>query len=357
MQASAVRLSIEALYQEAEAVVHDETPMLAIIKSFPPVDNTGANLSLVSDATGNEKADQAILHRIDDLLAEAESIAGQPEETATTSVAHPVGAQTEDTRAEDTRAEDARAEDAQFTDQNQTDDIKLVDNEALLPLGETAADHLPATPPIPNEIAGANQLDGIELDQLLQDAKADIDAMAPATPSSPREMTSDRQAADDTIQETDNIETVMADIAAAVGVTTEISEPVPTTDMINDDLSQGAAESKSTQSQTVTINAELSSFIGDIVRSVLSEELPVMVRAALKDALGDMTISSPTRKAKTAPKTKTSTKTRPATKGKTASTQKTAVKKKAGTKAAAGKTAAKKKTGKKTKTESAGPQD
>ena len=277
MQASAVRLSIEALYQEAEAVVHDETPMLAIIKSFPPTDKTGATLSLVSDTKTDSNADQAILRRIDDLMTEAETVA------------------------------------------HQYDEAVVVDKKPA-----AAENQFPAAPPVPNQIAGADQLNDTELDQLLEEAKADLDAMTPATETPAIE---DNNA----IQDHENIETVMADIAAAVGVTPTALEIAPATDAVDDDSSQTAAvslqanpdtdtgDAHATAAQTTVMNAELASFIGDTVRSVLNEELPLMVRAALADALDDIKTTSPAPKAKSATKRKTTSAKKPSTSTKAAS--------------------------------------
>ena len=298
MQTNVVRQSIEALYQEAEAVVHDGTPMLAIIKSFPPKDGSAVTLSLVEDVNDKDNAaiesitNQEILHRISDLWAEAETIASQSD------------------------------------DDNESDD------EIALPLTGAELDiNLPEQPPVPTEIAGANQLNDSDLDQLVQDAKADIDAIAPLDQPSPGHATTGHDILADDGDDTGDIETVMADIAAAVGVSPEGPGEARSLDIA--DISEIPADKEAHKEPDLVIpmNAELASFIGDTVRSVLSEELPQMVRLALEDALGDMQLgnSADTTKAKASVKRKT-TKTKKAA-VKTANSKKSTAKAKTAPKA------------------------
>ena len=304
MQSSAVRQSIEALYQEAEAVVHDGAPMMAIIKSFPPTEKIDADpvvtLSLVGKSDINVKqetvnSDQDSLRRINDLWREAEALANEADEN----VQQVLG----------------------------DDNIEAGSLSAQPPV-DLVLDDLPAQPPAPSDIAGADQLNDQELDRLLQDAQADIDAIAPATHTDADQQTDDLDHQADSItdpNEQDNIETVMADIAAAVGVTPETDGPVPLVKTESNSDSGGDSDSDSGNGRTAAvntdtlgvvgttptpvqpenltlndtqtdqfspINAELATFVGDTVRAVLSEELPTMVRAALKDVLGDFKISS-----------------------------------------------------------------
>jgi hypothetical protein len=254
MSPTAVRQSIEALFQEAEAVVHDGAPMLAIIKSFPP--------------TSDDQDDQA--NQPDTGL---KLVAANPQDAA-----FKAPKKSDDSEAPAKpprrfgRVADSKPEDSEK-------DIKPV----------------PAEPPAPTKGASARDFDAEDLDQLVEDAKADIDATVP-----------------------EDISVVMADIAAAVGVVppaedhiTETPEAIsePVADLADADKPEDQEEEKSP-----FINDQLAAFVGDTVRTVLNAELPSMVHSAVKDALETLVVTkkeSPVRKKTAAKKTtkKTAAKT------------------------------------------------
>ncbi len=248
MSPTAVRQSIEALFQEAEAVVHDGAPMLAIIKSFPP--------------TSDDQDDQA-----DQPDTGLKLIAASPQDAAFKT---PKKSDDSEAKAKPPRrfgrVADAKPEDSEI-------DIKPV----------------PAEPPAPTKGASADDFDADDLDQLVEDAKADIDATVP-----------------------EDISVVMADIAAAVGVVPPVTETKdetpeavsePIADLADADKPESQPEEKSP-----FINDQLAAFVGDTVRTVLNAELPSMVHSAVKDALETLVVTkktSPVRKKAAAKKTAT----------------------------------------------------
>lgn len=266
MSPTAVRQSIEALFQEAEAVVHDGAPMLAIIKSFPP--------------TSDDQDDQA--NQPDTGL---KLVAANPQDAA-----FKAPKKSDDSEAPAKpprrfgRVADSKPEDSEK-------DIKPV----------------PAEPPAPTKGASARDFDAEDLDQLVEDAKADIDATVP-----------------------EDISVVMADIAAAVGVVppaedhiTETPEAIsePVADLADADKPEDQPEEKpeikpedQEEEKSPFINDQLAAFVGDTVRTVLNAELPSMVHSAVKDALETLVVTkkeSPVRKKTAAKKTtkKTAAKT------------------------------------------------
>jgi hypothetical protein len=262
MSPTAVRQSIEALFQEAEAVVHDGAPMLAIIKSFPP--------------TSDDQDDQA--NQPDTGL---KLVAANPQDAA-----FKAPKKSDDSEAPAKpprrfgRVADSKPEDSEK-------DIKPV----------------PAEPPAPTKGASARDFDAEDLDQLVEDAKADIDATVP-----------------------EDISVVMADIAAAVGVVppaedhiTETPEAIsePVADLADADKPEDQPEIKpedQEEEKSPFINDQLAAFVGDTVRTVLNAELPSMVHSAVKDALETLVVTkkeSPVRKKTAAKKTtkKTAAKT------------------------------------------------
>ena len=365
MSAAVIQQSIEALYQEAEAVVHQDQPMLTIIQSFPPTVDA-SHLSIVADssanviANGTATTDQiAVWRRIEDLLDEAESLSAATTPDST-EADHLDGAA--DYSAENLPADmqDAVApvtapleDDASIAAQS-TVEATTADQDINQTIGSEAQMlAIPTEPPAPDQLDGADAMAEADIAALLNEAKADSQTVA--TP------VSDMNAVT-ALDTDDDIDSVMADIAAAVGVV----EPQPTPRSAPTQVkpidaktvpaapAHTAAQTEPVQALTTTQLAEpqaapteaLATFISDTVRSVLAEELPGMVKQAVTDAL---------RTAAPAAKTTTAATQKPVKKlakksTKQPATQKTAKKvpaKKAAAKQVASKKSVSKKTGSK----------
>ena len=370
MSAAVIQQSIEALYQEAEAVVHQDQPMLTIIQSFPPTVDA-SHLSIVADssanviANGTATTDQiAVWRRIEDLLDEAESLsaATAPDSTeadhldgAADYSAENLPADMQDAVAPVTASlGDDNSIAAQSTVEATTADQDI--NQTIESEAQMLA--IPTEPPAPDQLDGADAMAEADIAALLNEAKADSQTVA--TPSSDANVVT----AFDT---DDDINSVMADIAAAVGVvapqptpsgsSTQVKQIDPET--VPAAPAHVTAQTEPVQAPTTTQLAEphaephaepqaapteaLATFISDTVRSVLAEELPGMVKQAVTDALRTAAPAAKTTTAATQKPVKNSAKKS----AKKPATQKTV--KKVPAKAASAKTAAAKKvTGKKT---------
>ena len=304
MSAAVIQQSIEALYQEAEAVVHQDQPMLTIIQSFPPTVDA-SHLSIVADssanviANGTATTDQiAVWRRIEDLLDEAESLsaATTPDSTeadhldgAADYSAENLPADMQDAVAPVTAPlEDDTSIAAQSTVEATTADQHI--NQTIESKAQMLA--IPTEPPAPDQLDGADAMAEADIAALLNEAKADSQTVA--TP------VSDTNAVT-ALDTDDDIDSVMADIAAAVGVV----EPQPTPRSAPTQVkpidaktvpaapAHVAAQTEPVQAPSTTQLAEpqaapteaLATFISDTVRSVLAEELPGMVKQAVTDAL------------------------------------------------------------------------
>ena len=364
MSAAVIQQSIEALYQEAEAVVHQDQPMLTIIQSFPPTVDA-SHLSIVADSSANmitkgtATTDQiAVWRRIEDLLDEAESLsaATAPDSTeadhldgAADYSAENLPADMQDAVAPVTASlGDDNSIAAQSTVEATTADQDL--NQTIESEAQMLA--IPTEPPAPDQLDGADAMAEADIAALLNEAKADSQTVA--TPSSDANVVT----AFDT---DDDINSVMADIAAAVGVvapqptpsgsSTQVKQIDPET--VPAAPAHVAAQTEPVQAPTTTQLAEphaepqaapteaLATFISDTVRSVLAEELPGMVKQAVTDALRTAAPAAKTTTAATQKPVKNSAKKS----AKKPATQKTA--KKVPAKKAAAKQVASKKTGSK----------
>ena len=366
MSAAVIQQSIEALYQEAEAVVHQDQPMLTIIQSFPPTVDA-SHLSIVADSSANmitkgtATTDQiAVWRRIEDLLDEAESLsaATTPDSTEADNLdgaadysAENLPADMQDAVAPVTAPlEDDTSIAAQSTVEATTADQDI--NQTIGSEAQMLA--IPTEPPAPDQLDGADAMAEADIAALLNEAKADRQTVA--TPSSDANVVT----AFDT---DDDIDSVMADIAAAVGGVAPQPTPSGSSTQVKpiDPETVPAvpahvtAQTEPVQAPTTTQLAEphaepqaapteaLATFISDTVRSVLAEELPGMVKQAVTDALRTAAPAAKTTTAATQKPVKNSAKKL----AKKPATQKTAKKVPAKT-APAKKAAAKKVTGKKT---------
>ena len=204
MSPTTVRQSIEALYQEAEAVVAEGGPMLAIVKSTPANEtpsNPAAELQTIAaihaEARSACTSDDSLplKERIKNLLADAEEDWDSSQEAST-----------------------------QPAQQQPTSTGQAI-----------AAEPINSAAPAPPETGDALQPE--DVDTLVSQAQADVHA-------------------------------VMADIAAAVGT-------VPV-------VESSESQMDTTQNDTVSMDRQtLQTLIRDTVKSVVSEELPKIVEAAI----------------------------------------------------------------------------
>ena len=221
MSPTTVRQSIEALYQEAEAVMAEGGPMLAIVKSTPANEtpsNPAAELQTIaaihaearSACTSNDSL--PLKERIKNLLADAEEEWDSSQEAST------------------------KPAQQQPTSTGQANATEPISNPA--PDNTAQKTNIePIEPPAPDPPETRDELQPEDVDTLVSQAQADVHA-------------------------------VMADIAAAVGTVPAVESRESQTD--------------ATQNDTISMDQQaLQTLIRDTVRSVVSEELPKIVEAAI----------------------------------------------------------------------------
>jgi hypothetical protein len=260
MSPTTVRQSIEALYQEAEAVVAEGGPMLAIVKSTPANEtpsNPAAELQTIAaihaEARSARTSDDSLplKERIKNLLADAEEewdssqeastkpAQQQPTSTGQAIAAEPISSPAPDNTAQVKTAPDDTAADNTGTDKHAT--------HGATTLGATETPQKtniepvepvePIEPPAPAPPETRDELQPEDVDTLVSQAQADVHA-------------------------------VMADIAAAVGTVPAVESSESQTD--------------ATQNDTISMDRQtLQTLIRDTVKSVVSEELPKIVEAAI----------------------------------------------------------------------------
>jgi hypothetical protein len=265
MSPTTVRQSIEALYQEAEAVVAEGGPMLAIVKSTPANEtpsNPAAELQTIAaihaEARSARTSDDSLplKERIKNLLADAEEewdssqeastkpAQQQPTSTGQAIAAEPISSPAPDNTAPDNTAQVKTAPDDTAADNTGTD--KHATHGATT-LGATETPQKtniepvepvePIEPPAPAPPETRDELQPEDVDTLVSQAQADVHA-------------------------------VMADIAAAVGTVPAVESSESQTD--------------ATQNDTISMDRQtLQTLIRDTVKSVVSEELPKIVEAAI----------------------------------------------------------------------------
>lgn len=262
MSPTTVRQSIEALYQEAEAVVAEGGPMLAIVKSTPANEtpsNPAAELQTIAaihaEARSARTSDDSLplKERIKNLLADAEEEWDSSQEASTkpaqqqpTSTGQAIAAEPISSPAPDNTAQVNTAQ------VNTAPDDTAADNTGT----DKHATH------------GATTLGAIETPQ-----KTNIEPVEPIEPPAPAppETRDEPQPEDvDTLvsQAQADVHAVMADIAAAVGTVPAVESSESQTD--------------ATQNDTISMDRQtLQTLIRDTVKSVVSEELPKIVEAAI----------------------------------------------------------------------------
>ena len=244
MSPTTVRQSIEALYHEAEAVVAEGGPMLAIVKSTPanetPSDpavelQTIAAIHAEARSTCISDDSMPLKERIRNLLADAEEAWGSSQEASTKSAQQQPTSTGQVIAAEpiSSPAPDNTAADNTGTDKHTTH------GATTLSATETPqkTNIEPIEPPAPAPPKTRDELQPEDVDTLVSQAQADVHA-------------------------------VMADIAAAVGTVPAVKSSESQTD--------------ATQNDTISMDRQtLQTLIRDTVRSVVSEELPKIVEAAI----------------------------------------------------------------------------
>ena len=257
MSPTTVRQSIEALYQEAEAVVAEGGPMLAIVKSTPANEtpsNPAAELQTIAaihaEARSARTSDDSLplKERIKNLLADAEeewdssqeastkSAQQQPTSTGQAIAAEPISSPAPDNTAPDNTAPDDTAADNTGTDKHATHGATTL-GATETPQKTNIEPVEPIEPPAPAPPETRDELQPEDVDTLVSQAQADVHA-------------------------------VMADIAAAVGTVPAVESSESQTD--------------ATQNDTISMDRQtLQTLIRDTVKSVVSEELPKIVEAAI----------------------------------------------------------------------------
>ena len=265
MSPTTVRQSIEALYQEAEAVVAEGGPMLAIVKSTPANEtpsNPAAELQTIAaihaEARSARTSDDSLplKERIKNLLADAEEEWDSSQEASTkpaqqqpTSTGQAIAAEPISSPAPDNTAPDNTAQVKTAPDDTAADNTGTVKHATLgaTTLGATETPQKtniepvepvePIEPPAPAPPETRDELQPEDVDTLVSQAQADVHA-------------------------------VMADIAAAVGTVPAVESSESQTD--------------ATQNDTISMDRQtLQTLIRDTVKSVVSEELPKIVEAAI----------------------------------------------------------------------------
>ena len=252
MSPTTVRQSIEALYQEAEAVVAEGGPMLAIVKSTPAnetLSNPAAELQTIAaihaEARSARTSDDGLplKERIKNLLADAEEewdssqeastkpAQQQPSSTGQVIAAEPISSLAPDDTATDNAAAGNAAAGNTDTDKQATHGTTTLSATKT----PQKTDIEPIEPPAP--ASAHDELQPEDANRLVSQAQADVHA-------------------------------VMADIAAAVGTVPAVESRESQTD--------------ATQNDTISMDQQaLQTLIRDTVRSVVYEELPKIVEAAI----------------------------------------------------------------------------
>ncbi len=246
MSPTTVRQSIEALYQEAEAVVAEGGPMLAIVKSTPanetpssPAAELQTIAAIHAEARSACTSDESLplKERIKNLLVDAEEEWNSSQEASTkpaqqqpTSTGQAITAEPISSPAPDKTSPDDTAADNTGTDKHTTH------GATTLSATETPQ-KTSIEPPAPAPPETGDELQPGDVDTLVSQAQADVHA-------------------------------VMADIAAAVGTVPAVESSESQTD--------------TTQNDTISMDRQtLQTLIRDTVKSVVSEELPKIVEAAI----------------------------------------------------------------------------
>jgi hypothetical protein len=267
MRGTAALKSIEALYKEAETVLGDGVPMVAIVKSVPPmakldipvaerptaiptntpIDNTSADTGEISGTDLKAEAQTAIFDRIE-ILRSMAAILEDDKVSA-------------DTDNKDPAPISARPDN--HSDHENLSGRPADITPADVPPSGVIIPSLPDAPPVPAYQSGSRQISDADLEDVVKRAIADIIAVTPL---------------ENVVAGNDRIESVMADIAEAVGK----AEPATTSENANITTnSQGISPTQ--------INLDdLNDSIARTVKSVIREELSSLVQSTVKTTLAEL---------------------------------------------------------------------
>ena len=263
MRGTAALKSIEALYKEAETVINDGVPMVAIMKSAPPVAKPDIPVATRPLATAPH-------HAQPDHSAQDRSSPNQikPEHKAPNQ-------KNPDPITQAPGAVFDRIEMLSAMAASLDEDIDKAKTEP--------APALPDAPPVPDYAGGTWQISDADLENVVKKA---VDDLVTTTPL------------DDVIAGNERIESVMADIAEAVGnaetsIPAEPSESASTSDHGAD---ADPAPASGTQAQpTASAKAaaaidldDLNDIVANTVKSVIREELSNLVQSTVKSTLDEL---------------------------------------------------------------------
>jgi len=286
MRNTAALKSIEALYKEAETVIGDGVPMVAIVKSAPPAakpdipvathaapaaDNSQPDIS-ASGTSQKAKAQAAVFDRIEMLRSMAASL-----------------------------DDDLPERDLSENDRHEHDPAPApsADPAASLPSSSLPSSSLPSAPPVPAYETGSRQISDAELEDVVKKAVDDIVAVTPL---------------DSVIAGNDRIESVMADIAEAVGKAEPADMPdapnmpdapdMPDSEPATSDITatpaspaespidapaETAVTSDTPLKLTTSIDlGNLNDIVASTVKSVIREELSNLVQSTVKSTLDEL---------------------------------------------------------------------
>ena len=276
MRGTAALKSIEALYKEAETVINDGVPMVAIVKSAQPVTKPDIPVATrpVTTAPQDTQPDHTQPdHTQPDPKAQDMSSLDQlnPEQI------------TQAPAAVFDRIEMLSAMAASLDDDSDT--VKTKPTTAL-----PAAPALPDTPPVPNYAGDSQQISDAELENVVKKAVDDIVATTPL---------------DNVVASNERIESVMANIAEAVG-NAETNDPAapsepaavpaaPADHGANADhapISGTPAQSGASAKAAAAIDLDdLNKIVANTVKSVIREELSNLVQSTVKSTLDELRVT------------------------------------------------------------------
>lgn len=266
MRGTAALKSIEALYKEAETVISDGVPMVAIVKSAPPVAKPDIPVAtrLLATTPDHTQPDHSVR---DDMPPSDQA---RPDHKASNQVTPNQVTPDQISPAPATvfdRIEMLRVMAASLDDDN--------DKAKTEP-----ASSLPDAPPVPDYTVGTRQISDADLENVVKKAVDDIVATTPL---------------DDVVAGNERIESVMANIAEAVGnaETYEPAASAATSDQGADDDSTPASETPAQPATSAKAAAaidldDLNKIVANTVKSVIREELSNLVHSTVKSTLDEL---------------------------------------------------------------------
>ena len=261
MRGTAALKSIEALYKEAETVIGDGVPMVAIVKSEPPLAKPDIPVAKRTAAIPeNNGADNADTNP--DYSLKAEIPVAKHKAEAHLAVFD---------RIEILRSMAAILEDDENSaapDNNDPAPISVApEHLSDEPIASTAVP-LPDAPPVPAYQSGTRQISDADLEDIVKRAFADIVAFTPL---------------ESVVAGNDRIESVMADIAEAVGK----AAPAAISDNANAPDLSGASKAPLETAAQINLD-DLNDSVARTVKSVIREELSSLVQSTVRTTLAEL---------------------------------------------------------------------